>query len=462
MNPLLRSVSLLIISLLAVPALAGDRMILEVTGVTERDIVAATGKTTLTLFDAYALAVRNAEELPMARENLRQAQARRHQAIGAILPRVSIRGSVVLFPDETNANSGSPRSSVSLYARQPIITGANEIVGFKGATHEIRMRRYELALDAGILLNEVAYGYYRIVQLEQSLQNSTQVRDLYRKTILELNRRVAVGRSRRSELLRTSEQLYRIEAQIRQNQTDLHEARLAFHALTGAPVDVTLPEGNDLADPAFAPDAVTSLIEKRWDIRAAQERIKIADAAMWGSIGEYLPSVFLEGSYRLWAKREQYGPEYYGALGFEVPLVAGAVPGRVEEMKSVKRQAELTLSAGRKNAEKEIRDAYQAWKSSSDETAFYRNALAASEENHRTIMEEYRLNLVTILDVITALESLQNTRNDYERVLLQHKIDRIRLGNAVNEFTGDGIAVLRDASRPAPDATTPQGEGETK
>ena len=56
---------------------------------------------------------------------------------------------------------------------------------------------------------------------------------------------------------------------------------------------------------------------------------------------------------------------------------------------------------------------------------------------------EYRLNQVTILDVLTSLTNLQTVRDDYERVLLQLKLNRVRLGIAVNEFTGEKIKILR-------------------
>jgi hypothetical protein len=57
--------------------------------------------------------------------------------------------------------------------------------------------------------------------------------------------------------------------------------------------------------------------------------------------------------------------------------------------------------------------------------------------------DEYRLNLVTILDVITSLQSLQDDRNDYEKTILQHKLNRIQLGIAINEFTGKNINLLK-------------------
>jgi outer membrane protein TolC len=62
-------------------------------------------------------------------------------------------------------------------------------------------------------------------------------------------------------------------------------------------------------------------------------------------------------------------------------------------------------------------------------------------------MREYRLNLVAILDVFTALTSLYNAREDYETTKLQNSLNRIRLGIAVGEFSGTDIQQLRERSK---------------
>jgi outer membrane protein TolC len=60
------------------------------------------------------------------------------------------------------------------------------------------------------------------------------------------------------------------------------------------------------------------------------------------------------------------------------------------------------------------------------------------------VMGEYKLNLVTILDVLTSLTDLQSARNDYDRARLQIKLNRIRLAVSINEFSGNKIGMLRD------------------
>jgi outer membrane protein TolC len=56
---------------------------------------------------------------------------------------------------------------------------------------------------------------------------------------------------------------------------------------------------------------------------------------------------------------------------------------------------------------------------------------------------------VTILDVLTSLTSLQNARDEFQRAELQVKLNRISLGVAINEFSGDKIRKLQVSTNPA-------------
>lgn len=438
-------ITMYVIAFLAVNVNAEpDPIIYEVSGITKENISISEMKKQITLFDAYALAVKNTESLPIRREGLRQAQARQYQAIGTVLPRLSLKGSVALTGDDSIA-SQSQRSSVSLYAKQSIITGLNELAAFKGSSHEVRIKRYELAHAAGVLLNDVALSFYQVIQLEKSINTNMQILDLYEKMIQELNRRVSMGKSRRSEVLMARSQMYKIKADVQAQQSSLKELRLGLKSLAGIPVDVKLSVGSDVPAPAYSMENIESIIEARWDIKAAREEIKLYFSEMLGAIGGHLPSAYLEGSYRVYEDSSSSEGEFYGGFGFEVPLFYGEVPGKAIEKASQKKQAQLRLLQSIRDAEYEIRDSCQSWQNTAGEIESYGSALTAAEENYQATIREYRLNLVPILDVLTALTSLQSARNDYETKILQNKFNRIRLGVATAEFPGPRPGILREA-----------------
>lgn len=240
----------------------------EASGIAEEDARNASGKRELSLFDAYALAVKNTERLAIEGETSIQADARYAQAIGAFLPRVYLRALKVL-PENKDRYGPVPRTSVSINARQSIFTGLNEWSQFKGARSERRARGFELRHDAGILLYDVALSFYKTIEAERELKNKEEILDLTRKTLNELKRRVAVGRSRQSEALRTQAQLYKLEAELKAMNNDLARARLALHTLTGIVGEPALIEPGLLPEPASPVEVIDELVERRWDVKAA-------------------------------------------------------------------------------------------------------------------------------------------------------------------------------------------------
>ena len=101
------------------------KMIRRATGITDEDVKTASGKKDITLFDAFALAVHKTERMAIEGENAIQAEERKLQAIESFLPYVSLRANKA-FPEPDTRYVNLARSAVSLYLRQPIVTGLKE------------------------------------------------------------------------------------------------------------------------------------------------------------------------------------------------------------------------------------------------------------------------------------------------------------------------------------------------
>jgi len=417
-------------------------------GVTDEDCRAAEKRQTLCLFDLYALAVQNTERMNIEGESVVQADARKDQAVGAFLPKVALRSTKV-FPTNEHGQNITPgmRTGVFLYARQPIITGLEEWSKFKAASHDVRMQDYSLRYAATRLLYDVAYGYCSVLQIGTSLESRNGVLKLYNKNLQELRRRVSLGKSRQSDVLRTRSQIYKIEAEIRSLTNELERARLNLATLTGVAIEGRgirdIADVHEIPDPPDVRLKVQPLVDGRWDIRAASEQVKLSEASLLAAKGGHFPSLYLEGSYRLY-QPDATTPDYYFGVGAELPIFSGGVvSARIRETESALRQAGLRLGNARRLAAQDIIDSYQSWETSAQEVEAYRRALVAARENYQETLGDYRYNLVTVLDVITSLTSLQGAQDDYDRVLLQHRLNRVRLGIATGEFSGDGVRVLR-------------------
>ena len=455
------------------------KILAKVTGITDDDVKTASSKKEITLFDAYVLAVNKTERLAIEGEFSIQAEERKLQAIESFLPSLSLRGTKA-FPGPSSNYISIARSSLSLYARLPLFTGLSQVSQIKSSWADRKVKEFQLYRNAGILLADIASTFYSVLLMEKDLKNNEQLLDRYYQQVNELKRRVQIGRSRQSDILRTNTQIYKLQAQDKSLRTGYERVKLVLATLIGINSDFKLVESMHLGELVYTPTDIAKLVENRYDVKAAKEQVEYAKAGVLAAYGRHLPSIYLDGSYILphtqepqykysqWKRALQFSlssnpllslgaatylnygvptktRDYYFGLGAELPIFGGDITfAKVREANSVKRQTELSLSQTLRYAEKDIKDSLRAWESSKTEVEAYRKALVSAEENYRVVYDEYRKNLVTILDVLTSLTTLQDARTAYERSQLQLRLYRVNLGVACNEFSGDKIRILQD------------------
>ena len=111
-------------------------------------------------------------------------------------------------------------------------------------------------------------------------------------------------------------------------------------------------------------------------------------------------------------------------LKVDVPLFQGGkTVGAVKSAASRARQAKLRFERAAREAALDIRNAYAKLKTTMDRTLALEQALAAAEDNYRLQVEDYRLNLVSNLDVLQALQELQDARRDV--ISARHEANRL-------------------------------------
>jgi outer membrane protein len=103
--------------------------------------------------------------------------------------------------------------------------------------------------------------------------------------------------------------------------------------------------------------------------------------------------------------------------------VDAAVRENVERTKS----AQLTLDQLRRQAEQELRTAHAAAVHAIDQERELARALKLSEKNYEQQLRDYRNGLVTNLEVLNALERLQQTRRGHDRLLHEAQARKVRL-----------------------------------
>lgn len=391
----------------------------------------------LTLKECYYLALARSETLQIHDEQIAQTLAKYQQAFSGILPRLGFKATE--FRQDAAAGSGNTftlRSRPSKYftLSQPLFKGFKEFSAMAAMRAQEIQRRLERRRAEETLYLKVAEAFFTMRQQREEEAILAESERVAQERLEELRQREALGQSRPSETASAQAHLKSVQADRAAAQGRLEAARQMLAFLIGR------AEGWRLADDvveAVEPSALETYLERmagRADVRAAQEAVTVAHQEVRVAGADRWPSVTADANY--YTQREGfYEPiDWDVTLTVTVPIFQGGqTAGAVKEARSLARQAELVAMQTRRDAEREIRTAHAEAVAGHAEWLAFEEATAATAEDYRLQREEYRLGLVNNLDVLEALDRLQQARLGLATARARALVAQARLAVAVGE-----------------------------
>ena len=400
----------------------------------------------LTLDETFAQALVRSEVVATQSELIRQAEERYQQADAAIYPTVSGFASYTWQDsgarDQTAFPTRQPLARLS--ATQPLFRGFREFAAIRQSQALVGAQGDDYQNARVQLFKDVAQNFYDVLTLEQDLKNIDEQIGQYQQREKELQERVRIGRTRPGEVLTVQATISTLRAQVEQARTQLSTARDIFAFLSGLPATTPLRDTEAIpADPG-ALDSYLSRVALRPDVKAAQRRQTAAQENISVARGAHLPSLDLNANRYLERTGSLENVDWDVQLALTVPIYSGgSVQSRVREAQSQKDQAELATTRARRLADQEISSFYQTVVLDRSRLDALEKATDAAKRNYETQRRDYRLGLVTNLDVLQALSTyLEN----------QQALDRVRYNVKFNYLRLQAAAVRRPN---VPEGTTP-------
>jgi len=420
-----------------------DNPLPAVTGVNTDQAKAAAAKTTLNLWDVYALAVERTETMAITVDNLELADALQQQAFGAWLPQVYLNGqknwvsgSYVQSGPGTGGSGANAGDSLYLSGAETILSGLNQVAAIEGAKANMSVAQYGLRDAASRLLLNVAQAFYLVLELQDSLQTDMASRDLTQKILDVQKNWVTIGRAQKSDMLTTTAQLAQLDATIQNDKTQLTQDKETLAFLTGIKPDTELQSTDEnYTVPSFSLDDATAKVDGRPDVLQAKANLDAAAATVLQAHGEHLPSIIATGDYYLAADGANNPREWNVGLEASLPVFEGGqVVAQEREADARRDQAKLALSQIRRSALEEIRQVYKGLGDSIQQAAAYQNAMDSSQSAYDAVLHDYKLNLQTPLTLLQTLNSLEAAKEDYVKTRYQTLYDQVWLGVAVGDL----------------------------
>lgn len=394
----------------------------------------------LTLRECYALAVERSEALGITAEELRKAEARYWQAVSAVLPQVDLIGTLRVQNNaggssssssssgfDSDSGGGGPSGSGSrrdrwegrLRVSQSIFSGFREFNLAGAAKAEARSQGALLKRRKETLFLDVSDLFHQLLSLER---DQAVVRDLnatLEKRQAELKERVQLGRSRKGDLLAAETDLAGSQATLEELEGLAGATRELLAYLIG------IPAGRFEVVPVRALPEAKSLEDYLWkageraDITAAVESSVAAKRQVSAGYGAFAPTIAGEFNW-LALEDPERDQEWNILVTAELPLFDGGLrAAQLKESKAALRQSQLNLSQVRRQAESDVRVAYNNFQSAARQFIRLQKAVDSAYQNYETQKRDYNLGRGSNLDVLGALQDYQGLKRRREGAEVQ-------------------------------------------
>lgn len=427
----------------------------------------------LSLEEIFQIALKNSERMNLKKEMIEEADARKDMAFADLFPSLSYRYQKFFnVPDHTQHDSeirnrnnaynaytgayatpynpfytysqsdGTSSTAVSpafrpgsrLVLHIPLFSGGTDWNRYKNTDLEVKMRRLEYRNEFYRFYLETAATVFSIMQMEESLESRKKLKSLSKKMSLELQRRSAIGRSRKSEYLNSITRISRIDAEILniENMLELKREDLVF--LTGIKDKISFKKSQSREAEILSADEAEKSVSERYDIQIAKLQMEIANNELKTAYGGHLPSLTLDSYYTFAGKNQTQNRDIFNQLIVQMPLIsAGQVSAKVRQAESLKRQAVLRFVQTEKFAVQEVKKAFHHYKNSSLQEKNYSGIVANASRTYGSVMADYDLKQATLLEVLDSLGNLQTAKDELINSKFQKQLDLISLDIAMGK-----------------------------
>lgn len=385
-----------------------------------------------TLFSLSANALTLTEAFDQAKQNTSRLRnqvlaeeisvMKKKSATAAVLPELEVSSTNVWRDEVPGTSAGEGYQHTAQFTlRQSLFQGGSEYYLLRAAQQYPEIARFNRQQTEIDLFAELAQQFCHYLSLETEAKMLAEQAALLDQRIKYLSGRVAIGRSKQTELLSARSQLARVTAEQESQADKLLKARENIANLTGVNEFTNLEdplghEGKWLnAQPTFDLDALPSV--KAGHLLVEQARLESKAAKC-----DYLPAVDLTGNYYL---------DRAGILAdseWDVSVVAkwqlyggGATKADVRTKTLEAQQTELEFADLKRRLKLNYERLSQALAAKGRESKALQQAVVAAERSYQEHLRESRSGLVSDLEVLRALDDLLVVKRSANRSLFESK-----------------------------------------
>jgi outer membrane protein len=410
----------------------------------------------LSLRDAIQAAVDNNINVRLLKERIAAAQAQANTSFGAFLPNVSgyvsgrnltVNLAAFGLPPDQLSGLGLRRSVTEPFevydARATLVQNIfslSLIQRWRAAKSGVDVANLETEVTKRDVMATVGLLYIEALRADEAVKAREADIDLAQQLVKLAKDRKTAGVATGLDVTREEVQLENDRQRLLVAQNEQESARLNLIRALGIDFEVRVILTDELkfvpvqAQPAE--QVLTIAREQRLELRAQEQRQRLAAFSLSSVTSERIPSLALAGDYGwIGLKPEDALLTRSIGLTFSIPIFDGGQrEHRISEIRSRVRQESIRMKDVSDQVNLEVRNAILTLESSTQQVAVAEKGLDFSLKELNLAKDRFAAGLTTNIEVTNAQTSVARARDNQIEALFRFNASRINLARAKGEI----------------------------
>jgi outer membrane protein len=410
----------------------------------------------LSLREAIQAAIDNNVNVRLLKERIAAAQAQASTSFGALLPNVSgyvsgrnqtVNLGAFGLPSDRLSGLGLRRSVTDPFevydARATLVQNIfslSLIQRWRAAKSGVDVANLEAEVTKRDVMATVGLLYIEALRADEAVKARLADIDLAQQLVKLAKDRKAAGVATGLDVTREEVQLENDRQRLLVAQNDEESARLNLIRVLGIDFEVRLVLTDELrfvpvqAQPAE--QVLTIARQQRLELRAQENRQRLAVLSLSSVTSERIPTLSLAGDYGwIGLKPEDALATRSIGLTFSIPIFDGGQrESRISETRSRVRQESIRMKDVSDQVNLEVRNALLTLESSTQQVAVSEKGLELALKELTFARDRFTAGLTTNIEVTNAQTSVARARDNQIEALFRFNASRINLARAKGEI----------------------------
>jgi outer membrane protein len=393
----------------------------------------------LTLSEAYALALKHHERAGIAALAVEQSELSVDKAYAGALPTVTADARYTRYSESETAEGGTVLLQPDDYGQFELKVSQTLFQGGKVLSAIRSARKFragvETSRDAAsedILIN-TARAYFSALTAEKELGIKRAALKRAEEHGRVSEARLRAGTATKTVVLRADAEVARMSAEVTDAELSLKNALEVVRRFTGVEGDIIVAEPEPEAL-AVAPvsELVAVALEKRRDYIVRKIDEELAEEGVRYAWGGFLPTIAIDGVYTYRDQTPDSGyflnDSFRADLTLSYPLFEGGLRrAELGEARTRVREAELRRIGLRRDIELEVRTAHNAVETLKSVIESQRKEADFAAQNYDMVFKQFTHGLADSVDVVDADSALVSAQEGLSEAVLRHQLSMLEL-----------------------------------